>query len=209
MSPAPDVPSENEAVLQETLRSQGASQFDPIGWHDIETLADRTHAQTGAAQPLLNRKLHEELQRFQLLMANALGNNMKRVHHAGSTQDKGLNSPLSALLIEMTRHASSESLGDKPPSGRPENHRVQQFRQQLHKISVQKSVTQAIAKAPQNAGPIHSHMLVLRALGLMHNLSPDDLNRFMAHVDTLLSLEGMAQAKALPSKSGPGVKSKK
>jgi hypothetical protein len=209
MSPAPDVPSENVAVLQENLRSQGASQFDPIGWHYIETLADRTHAQTGAAQPLLNRKLHEELQRFQALMVNAHGNNMERVHHAGSTHDKGLNSPLSALLIEMTRHASSESLGDKPPSGRPENPRVQQFRQQLHKISVQKSVTQAIAQAPQNAGPINSHMLVLRALGLMRDICPDYLNRFMLYADTLLSLDEAGQARITPKKSAPAAKSKK
>jgi hypothetical protein len=79
--------------------------------------------------------------------------------------------------------------------------RIVQFRQQLHRISVQKQVTQAIAQAPQNAGPINSHMLVLRSLGLMRDISPDYLNRFMGYVDTLLVLEAAGQSKALTKKA--------
>ena len=66
---------------------------------------------------------------------------------------------------------------------------MQQFRKQLRKISVQKQVSHAIAQAPQNAGPINSHILVLRALGLMRELSPDYLQRFVAYVNTLMVLE--------------------
>jgi hypothetical protein len=80
---------------------------------------------------------------------------------------------------------------------------VAQFRQQLGKISVQKQVTQAIAQAPQNAGPINSHMLVLRSLGLIRDLSPDYLNRFMGYVDTLLFLEDAGQNKAVTRKNAP------
>ncbi len=71
---------------------------------------------------------------------------------------------------------------------------MRQFRQQLGKISVQKQVNQAIAQAPQNAGPINSHMLVLRSLSLMRDISPDYLSRFMGYVDTLLSLEDVGKA---------------
>ena len=45
-----------------------------------------------------------------------------------------------------------------------------------------------MASGPQNAGPINPHMLVLRALGLLREISPDYLNRFMVHLDTLLCL---------------------
>lgn len=81
-----------------------------------------------------------------------------------------------------------------------ENPRIQQFRKKLGRISVQKKISQAIAQAPQNAGPINSHMLVLRSLGIMRDVSPDYLNRFMAHVDTLLCLDqaGPVQAQAKP-----------
>ena len=71
---------------------------------------------------------------------------------------------------------------------------------------MQKQVAQAIAQAPQNAGPINSHMLVLRSLGLMRDISPDYLNRFMAHVDTLLCLDEAGKAKLTPKKASPAAK---
>jgi hypothetical protein len=86
---------------------------------------------------------------------------------------------------------------------------VRQFRQTLSQLNIQKQVIQAIAQAPQNAGPINSHMLVLRSLGRMRELSPDYLNRFMGYVDTLLSLEAAGRLKPLAKKSTLTSKSKK
>ncbi|WP_090139440.1 DUF2894 domain-containing protein [Limnohabitans sp. DM1] len=207
MSDTPAVQTDCVAALMDALRSRGAAQVDPIGWHYIETLAKRTGAQSDAVQPLLNRKLRDELERLQAQMGETNAQKGPNGHHEG--QAPPLGSPLSALLSEMTRHTSLAGPSDKPPSSRPENPRVQQFRQQLHKISVQKSVTQAIAQAPQNAGPINSHMLVLRSLGLMRDICPDYLNRFMLYVDTLLCLDEAGQAKHAPGKSATAAKSKK
>jgi hypothetical protein len=81
--------------------------------------------------------------------------------------------------------------------------RVQQFRQDLRHISVQKKVRTALSKAPQNAGPINSHMLVLRGLELMRSLSPQYLQRFVGYVDTLALLEGLTLAQATPKKATP------
>ena len=89
-----------------------------------------------------------------------------------------------------------------------ESPRVRQFRKQLRQISVQKRVSKAIARAPQNAGPINSHMLVLRALGLMRDISPDYLNRFMAQVDTLLCLEDAEKARLTPRKAAAASRTK-
>jgi hypothetical protein len=41
-------------------------------------------------------------------------------------------------------------------------------------------------------------MLVLRSLGIMRDVSPDYLNRFMNYVDTLLCLDQAGQAKVKP-----------
>jgi Protein of unknown function (DUF2894) len=90
-----------------------------------------------------------------------------------------------------------------------ETPRIQQFRKQLSQISVHKQVTQAIAQAPQNAGPINSHMLVLRSLGLMRDISPDYLNRFMGYVDTLLCLDEAGVGKAAPRRTASASVSKK
>ncbi len=43
-------------------------------------------------------------------------------------------------------------------------------------------------------------MLVLRSLGLMRDLSPDYLNRFMGYVDCLLLLDEAGQLKAAAKK---------
>jgi hypothetical protein len=44
-------------------------------------------------------------------------------------------------------------------------------------------------QAPQNAGPINSHMVSLRSLTLMRDISPDYLNRFMTYLDSLSCLD--------------------
>lgn len=66
---------------------------------------------------------------------------------------------------------------------------IRHFRNTWSKLSVERQVTQALDQAPKNAGPLNSHMLVLRSLALMRDLSPEYLNRFMSYVDTLLCLD--------------------
>ena len=186
------------------LRQAGAPGFDAVAWHYIEVLAERLGPQTGAAQALLQRKLDQALQNLQDRM-NAAARSTASA--AAMPAGPGHTSPLADLLHDLAaRHATVQPTG-KAALGRSENPRVQQFRQTLSKISVQKQVTQAIAQAPHNAGPINSHMLVLRSLSRMRELSPDYLNRFMAHVDTLLRLNEAGQVK--PKKSVAASKAKK
>jgi hypothetical protein len=177
-----------------------AAQRDPVGWHHIQVLAERTRTQTGPAQALLQAKLQSALAQLQARLAA-----QKKQHPPSAHQTP---SPLSVLLRDMAAPSAERPLS---PSGhgRMDNPRVAQFRQQLGKISVQKQVSQAIAQAPQNAGPINSHMLVLRSLGLMRDLSPDYLHRFMGYVDTLLFLDSPATVKASPKKAVPASKSER
>lgn len=189
---APTLPDLN------ALRTAGAERVDAVGWHYIETLARRTHAQSGPARLLLHNKLQEALQRFDA-----------RMTMAARPQDahEPLPSPLATLLQEMGPKTPQQGSG-KPAGWPSENPRFQAFKKHLSQISVQKQVTQAMAQAPQNAGPINSHMLVLRSLGLMRDLSPDYLNRFMAHVDTLLCLEEAGKGKSTPKKAAPSAKTR-
>jgi hypothetical protein len=172
-----------------------AAQRDPVGWHHIQVLAERTRTQTGTAQALLQAKLQSALAQLQARLAT-----QKKQHTPHVQPYRHTPSPLSALLLDMAAPSAERPLS---PSGhgRMDNPRVAQFRQQLGKISVQKQVSQAIAQAPQNAGPINSHMLVLRSLGLMRDLSPDYLHRFMGYVDTLLFLDAPATVKVTHRKA--------
>ena len=182
-------------TLQATLQSADAARLDPVGWHYIEVLAEHARTQKGTAQSLLNDRLVKALSDFKA-----------RLDAASTAQKPACDatpSPLAVLLRDMSPTTQAIQSG-KSLSWRSESPRIQQFRQQLSKISVQKQVTQAIAQAPQNAGPINSHMLVLRSLGLMRDISPDYLNRFMGYIDTLLCLDEAALGKASPKKTAPG-----
>lgn len=193
MSETPSEPSAQTDPLA-SLRTAGAARFDAVGWHYIEVLAERVGTHTGPAQTLLRAKLDQALAQFQTRLS-ATPCQPNKVPPAPS--------PLSLLLSDMAQHApalQASSAGPLVPASRAtgwraESPRVQQFKKQLSRISVQRQVKQAIAMAPQNAGPINSHMLVLRSLGLMRDASPDYLNRFMAHVDTLLRLDESGTAK--------------
>ena len=180
----------------DALRAAGAARVDAVGWHYIETLASRTQAQSGAARVLLHAKLQEALQRFDARMTAAT---------LPQSHPEALPSPLATLLQDMGPKTAPQGSGRT--TGWPsENPRIQAFKKQLSQLSVQKQVRQAMAQAPQNAGPINSHMLVLRSLGLMRDISPDYLNRFMAHVDTLLCLEEAGKGKSTPKRTAPSAK---
>jgi hypothetical protein len=172
--------------------AEEAEQLDPVGWHRIQVLAERTRTQTGLAQVLLQAKLNSALAQLQARLAAQKKQLTPPAHLTPS--------PLSTLLRDMAA-PSAERPMSPGGHGRMDTPRVAQFRQQLGKMSVQKQVTQAIAKAPQNAGPINSHMLVLRSLSLMRDLSPDYLNRFMGYVDTLFFLDSAETVKVTPKKA--------
>ena len=191
------------------LRQAGAPDFDSVGWHYIEILAAKVPAHPGAAQALLQLKLDKALDDLNARMASPS-------QHASATgkataTDVSSPSPLALMLQDLApleAPATREVASQRPPWP-AENPRVRQLRKTLSQLKVQKQVTQAMAQAPENAGPINSHMLVLRSLALMRELSPDYLNRFMRYTDTLLNLEAAARLKPLAKKSTATSKAKK
>lgn len=97
------------------------------------------------------------------------------------------------------------------PGAAPELKVIEAFRSTWSQLSAAKQLTQAIGQAPENAGPLNSHMLVLRSLAHMRDTSPDYLKRFMSYVDTLLLLDvadlrNRAPVKRTPAKRAPGSK---
>jgi hypothetical protein len=187
------------------LRANGAVTLHPIAWHYIEVLAQRARAQNGPAQPLIYLKLQQRLSDIGArLKASAQNANAA----TASDQASAGQSPLARLLRDMQHHHDDEPAPTPIRFGNrhAEHPVVQEFRQQLDKIRVQKKVSEAIAQAPQNAGPINSHMLVLRSLGLMRDTSADYLSRFMTHVDTLLSLDAAQIDRHNTIKNQPGTR---
>lgn len=214
----------------ESLRQLGADRFDPVRFHHLEVLARRASAHQGQVKQLLDGKLAHALaafkERFEQAQTQArhavdqvapqypqAAADLQRLLQRGdvAAAKQGLaklnNRPHGTPLGELTRclaqHRSPEA--ETRSSGHAGLRRTpastQFFRATWAKISVDKRVTQALDQAPKNAGPINSHLLVLRSLALMRDISPDYLNRLTAYVDTLLGLDGLDQQKsALPRK---------
>ncbi len=105
-------------------------------------------------------------------------------------------------LARLNQHIASLS----PPGA--ELRSVQAFRESWARIATEDQVTQAVQRGPENAGPLNSHMLVLRTLSLMQTLSPDYLRRFVSHADSLLWLD-QAAARLKPPAPGGGASRRK
>jgi hypothetical protein len=84
------------------------------------------------------------------------------------------------------------------------------FRSTWSRLRIDRQLTQSQAQVPENAGPLHSDRLVLRALQTLRELSPAYLNRYMAYVDTLMGLEqARASLPAAPANTAPAADSQR
>jgi hypothetical protein len=213
-----------------SLRATGADRFDPAGFHYIEALARRANEHQGRARQLLDVKLKQALamlkKRFDLAQCDARDAVARSVQHYPAAADnlhelldggdfKGVQrliaqlkireqcASLSGLVRRLEQHSPEQVEVPRMKSAgpRPELRTIRNFRNTWSKLSVDKQVAQALEQAPKNAGPINSHMLVLRSLALMREVSQDYLNRFITYADTLLCLDQGEQEKpASPKK---------
>ncbi|MFT5534511.1 MAG: hypothetical protein ACI8WM_003364 [Burkholderiaceae bacterium] len=212
------------------LRAAGANRFDPVGQHYLEALAHRTATHQGRVRCLLDEKLAHSLAaftaRFELAQSEARETIKEAVaahphvadelkHFFFASDFNGLKRCIQDLrtdrqpnlLGELVRYVEQHVqetvvVHSGAPAGlRTELKTVRNARNVWSKLSASRQVTGALEQAPKNAGPINSHMLVLRSLALMRDVSPDYLNRFMSYADTLLSLDqGEKEKQANPKK---------
>ena len=198
----------------QALRERGAGRGNPVRFAYLEALARRAAQQPDAVRQLLIARIVRE--------AEALAERQP----AAASPDTGNPppaSPLADLLAEVGEHTLDAS--SFPSSGTARAPRLSQpkggaapatelksvayFRQTWSKLSTEQQLTQTLAQAPENAGPMNSQHLVLRALQAMRDLSPDYLQGFMSYVDTLIWLEQANPLKAAAARSGAGEEAKK
>jgi hypothetical protein len=226
-----DSPADSDALIA-ALRTAGADRYDPVRLHYLEVLSRRATAHQGSVKRVLDDRLAQALaefkERFELAQSDArqivaqtvqeyphAANELQRLLSAGDF--KGLRrfvarlksgeqrTSLGALVrqLEQHSHGNADARADGNAVSRPELKTIRNFRNTWAKLSVDKQVAQALEQAPKNAGPINSHMLVLRSLALMRDISPDYLGRFMSYADTLLSLDPGEQEKPVSPKKRP------
>ncbi|WP_409482666.1 DUF2894 domain-containing protein [Noviherbaspirillum sp. ST 5-3] len=226
----PDSPPDFNAQIA-SLRTAGAGRFDPVRLHYIEVLAKRASAHQGSVKRMLDARLSQALAAFQERFDQArceakasVARSILEYPHAAKDLErffvagdfKGLQqlivklkageqcASLSALVRQFEQHSPdhADARSEGNPGARSELKTIRNFRNTWSKLSADKQLTRALEQAPANAGPINSHMLVLRSLALMREISPDYLNRFMSYTETLLSLDqGEKDKPATPKKT--------
>ncbi len=66
---------------------------------------------------------------------------------------------------------------------------VREFKDTWAGLRVDRQMARSQQQAPDNPGPLNSHLLVLRTLRRMQEISPAYLERFMAHAEALMWLD--------------------
>ena len=78
------------------------------------------------------------------------------------------------------------------------------FRRTWSRLNVDRQLSRAHTQAPENAGLLNSHHLVLQTLAQMREISPEYLGHFHLLADTLLWLEQADLAAARRTRAQPG-----
>lgn len=225
-------------ALIESLRMAGADRFDAVRLHYLEALAHRAKAHRGSVKRLLDARLADALatftERFERArcdcnesMARArqqypqaadplqqlfVAGDFKAVQRLIASLETSEQHPSLGALVRQLEHQysdKSEARPERSAGSPPELKTIRNFRNTWSKLSVDKQVNQALKQGPMNAGPINSHMLVLRSLAAMRDISPDYLNRFMSYADTLLRLDQREKERPARSVKPQGAKTVK
>ena len=190
------------------LRERGAQHFDPVRFRFIEALARRAAAHGGEVRCILDVRLAAALADYR----DRFGATRPAAAPAGQTTP----GPLADLVRYLARHSPqtvSDRLADETAAHAElpaELNALRDFRSTWARLRVDQQLSQSLAKGAGNAGPLNSHLLVLRSLKLMHEISPAYLARFVSHVDTLLWLDQASSASAaLPMSLARGAGGKK
>lgn len=212
-----------------SLQQAGAATRDPIGFEHLRLMVQRLAGQPEAVQQVLAERVEAGLVRAQMrLQAQAQAQIQAQTTPPPSKPQPG---PLAALPLHAAwRHGDTATLSAATAAWRPgtgtgtgtttrapgtsvprrELHSVDRFRETWAQVAAETQVKQAQRRAPDNAGPLNSHVLVLRALAALQALSPEHLRAMLTQFDALLRLEQATQKPTLKPvpKSAPKASSK-
>lgn len=197
----------------QALRMQGAHLHDPVRFRYLEALAERMQAQPASVRQVLTHKLGEAVADYRLRVDRAQEAAPSKakpvaidIAARSPSRSRSLLAQLNHDIAERTRHPAPDALSHDmagEPGSPSDMKSVRRFAEVWSKIATEQQLSQALTRGPELAGPLNSHNLMLRAMSLMHGLSPDYLRRFLSQADALLWLEHMNQHNALAKDGKP------
>ena len=173
--------------------------MSPVRRAVIEALARRAEAQQGEARRLLMLRV-EQLRRDEPAVSTAGASAEPDELQARRAALAGLSELVDRLGRSPTSPAPRKVQPSPTPVPAPRN-AVTAFRSTWSRLRAEQRLREALAQVPAMAGPLNSSHIVNRTLRAMHELSPEYLDAFMPHVDTLLQLE-QASGGDVPIRTG-------
>lgn len=194
-----------EPAAIEALRARGAARLDALRFRHIEALARRAAAHDGAVRQVLDSRLQQLLADC----AQCLDSSPAPTPAPAEASRKA--SALSGLLahIAQATQAGMPAAPTTPssattPRAPTELKAVRAHRKTWSRLRVDQQMHKALARVPDNAGPLNTQRLLHQALQLMRDASPDYTHRFMAQVDALLWLDQANPVIVVPPKKPAG-----
>jgi hypothetical protein len=181
--------SDDAQAILEAWRRSGADRLDPVRFRFIETLARRAAAHEGATRRLLDTRLAQLIAAYGARIRADACVDPAELRAARAAQVAAPAQPLAALLDRIADGAAMVTGEGKAAAAQKELKSLRHFRTTWDRLVASRRLTDSMAKAPLNAGPLNSQRLVHRSLSLMHDVSPEYLSRFVSYVDTLLWLD--------------------
>lgn len=233
MSPAP---ANDPAATLAALRAAGAAQIDPVRLRYLEALARRSgHPQGDARLATLladyTARLSKARNEADTRLARACGefphaaDELTALHAGGHfaqlrqriarLEATQRNTLLADLVTRIDQRKRADTTGTPAsPSDDADTpvdiSSLAYFEKIWAELKVEQQLAEALAQAPENAGPLNSHLLALQSLKLMRDLSPGYLKRFVSYVDALLWLDQADNAaKPAPKSAAKGEKDRK
>lgn len=177
------------------LRARGADGADALRFRLVETLAARLQHSEGELRRSLTTRFERALQTL-VDRIDAPAND--------TPPDARHRAPLAALVALRERLDGGADASNAPV----ELKSVRYFGDTWAQLSIERQIGESLQHEPAHAGPLNSHLLMLRSLAAMRELSPAYLQHFMIHVDALLSLASAVAARRTPPRPA-GAKGRK
>ncbi len=210
--PQQHAPPPHQARL-DALR-QAAERIDPVRLHYLDVLSQRTATAPEAVQHGLKKKLDTALTDLETrlrqppMAATAAGMQPAAAPLAALNRCiEGMRPPGDGPLPGLGLNRPAVDGLASEGSAHRELPNVRRFHEAWSRIAAEDQVMEAVERGPANAGPLNSHMLVLRTLARLRDLSPDYLSRFLSQMQTLQWLEQASQ-RITPVKPKPARRSR-
>jgi len=200
----------------DALRTSGAAERDPVRFAYLEALARRAATQPAAISQSLNAKISNAaselasrpaptpVQIAPTRTASPLAELLTYIGQQAHSQPDAMQFASETSAAHQKIHQKSKTAQAGRTRQEPELKSVAYFRNEWSKLSTEQQLTQTLAQAPENAGPMNSQHLILRSLQVMRDISPDYLQGFMSYIDTLIWLEHADPTKPAAGRSSSG-----